>query len=105
MRVGVLMPAYNEGARHYATLAAHERCAEGLGGLRVFVVDDGSEPAVDARSLTSPTDHFGVVLARHVLNLGQGAALETARLIALARGPFAAYVTMDADGQHAADDL
>jgi hypothetical protein len=45
------------------------------------------------------------VLARHVVNLGQGAALETARQLALSDdSPFTAFVTMDADGQHLAED-
>ena len=39
------------------------------------------------------------------MNLGQGAALETARQLALAGRPFDAYVTMDADGQHRIEDL
>jgi polyprenyl-phospho-N-acetylgalactosaminyl synthase len=49
-------------------------------------------------------ERFTIVLARHPINLGQGAALETARQLALREAPFAAYVTMDADGQHAAKD-
>jgi glycosyltransferase involved in cell wall biosynthesis len=46
-----------------------------------------------------------MVLLRHEINLGQGAALETARQLALQRGPFEAYVTMDSDGQHRPEDL
>ncbi|HVY47023.1 MAG TPA: hypothetical protein VHB21_14145, partial [Minicystis sp.] len=49
-------------------------------------------------------DRFSFVLARHAVNLGQGAALETARQLALADAPFDAYVTMDADGQHRVED-
>jgi hypothetical protein len=45
------------------------------------------------------------MMARHALNLGQGAALETARQLALREPPFDAYVTMDADGQHRIEDL
>ncbi len=77
--------------------AAREHC------VTVFVVDDGSEPAIDLATLPASGESFHVVLARHVTNLGQGAALETARQLAVARG-FDAYVTMDSDGQHSATD-
>jgi len=71
----------------------------------VFLVDDGSEPAIAASDLPKTTDAFHIVLARHVVNLGQGAALETARQLALSHATkFSAYVTMDADGQHRAVD-
>jgi glycosyltransferase involved in cell wall biosynthesis len=105
MRVAVLMPAYNEPGRLAETLAGVRARAEALGGVRVFLVDDGSEPAIDPRDLPAPTAAFRLVLARHALNLGQGAALETARQLALREGAFAAYVTMDADGQHRTDDV
>jgi hypothetical protein len=40
------------------------------------------------------------------VNLGQGAALETARQLALGReAGFAVYATMDADGQHRVEDV
>lgn len=103
MTVAVLMPARNEGARlHRTLLALQERAAE-LGGLTVFLVDDGSEPAVSSSELPARTSHFEIALARHVVNLGQGAALETARQLALREPPFAAYITMDSDGQHGVD--
>jgi glycosyltransferase involved in cell wall biosynthesis len=42
-----------------------------------------------------------VLIARHAINLGQGAALETARRWALSsRHAHGVFVTMDADGQH-----
>ncbi len=103
--VAVLMPVYNGAgalARTLETLRAH---AETFGAIVVFLVDDGSEVAIEPRELPKPTDAFRVVLARHVVNLGQGAALETARQLALADATrFSAYVTMDADGQHRAAD-
>jgi hypothetical protein len=71
--------------------------------VTVFLVDDGSEPAIDPEAL--PHANLRVVLARHPMNLGQGAALETARQLALREEPFDAYVTMDADGQHRAEDV
>ncbi len=107
MHVAILMPTFNE-PLVAETLRAVRARAAGLGGVTVFLVDDGSEPAVAPACFPEQTAEFRVVLARHIVNLGQGAALETARQLAL--GPysspaFAAYVTMDSDGQHRASDL
>lgn len=105
MSIAILMPAYNEPGRLAATLESIRVRPETLGGVTVFLVDDGSDPAIDAASLPSTEPAFRLVLARHAINLGQGAALETARQLALREPPFAAYVTMDADGQHRIEDL
>jgi glycosyltransferase involved in cell wall biosynthesis len=105
MPIAILMPAYNEPGRLAETLRGVGARAEALGGVTVFLVDDGSEPAIDPADLPSPAEGFRIVLARHALNLGQGAALETARQLALREPPFAAYVTMDADGQHRIEDV
>lgn len=105
MPVAVLMPVFDAPPALAPTLAGVREQAEALSGVTVFLVDDGSDPAIDPRSLPAPTAHFRVVLARHALNLGQGAALETARQLSLRRGAFSAYVTMDADGQHRPHDL
>jgi alkylresorcinol/alkylpyrone synthase len=72
------MPAYAEPALE-ATLVELRAGSPALGEVRVFLVDDGSEPPISARDLPPPTATFSIVLARHVVNLGQGAALETAR--------------------------
>jgi glycosyltransferase involved in cell wall biosynthesis len=87
--VWIVVPAYNEGPRLGTTLA-------GLCALwpNVVVVDDGSKDdtaAVAAR--------FGVWLLRHVVNRGQGAALQTGVDFALSRGA-TVVVTFDSDGQH-----
>jgi glycosyltransferase involved in cell wall biosynthesis len=100
--VAILMPVHDGEpgalARTLETLREH---AESFGGVVVFLVDDGSGDAVRLRNLPAQTAAFRIVLARHVVNLGQGAALETARQLALAQPvAFTAYVTMDADGQH-----
>ncbi len=101
--VAILMPAYEERAALGPTLASLREAARGALDVTVFVVDDGSEPAL-AIDHDLPRPGFAIVVARHAINLGQGAALETARNLALAGARFDAYVTMDADGQHGADD-
>lgn len=103
MKLAILMPAHNEGARLLRTLEVLQRRAAELGGVRVFLVDDGSDPRVLLEDLPEPTADFGIVFARHAINLGQGAALETARQLALREPDFVAYVTMDSDGQHGVD--
>lgn len=123
MAVAILMPAFNDPVTLVETLRGVRESAATVNGITVVLVDDGSDPPIDPASLPSPTGAFQVVLARHAINLGQGAALETARRIALsldepassvardlralgsAGVPFAAYVTMDSDGQHRSEDL
>lgn len=124
VRIAVLMPAFNEEGRLARTLSDFRAHIEEAGAqsspvsVTVFLVDDGSSPPI-VEAAIAPLDVFDagvtprvrVVIARHAVNLGQGAALETARRLALdpkwapAEGPFEAFVTMDSDGQHRAADV
>lgn len=103
--LAVLMPAFNEGAALATTLLSVKTMSAQTGGVTVYLVDDGGDPPVAASALPAPGEGFSIVLARHPVNLGQGAAIETARQLALRDAPRTAYVTMDADGQHASDDV
>ncbi|MEO8875273.1 MAG: glycosyltransferase family 2 protein [Polyangiaceae bacterium] len=103
-RIAVLMPAYNERTQIAQTLASLRREAAGQFDVTVFLVDDGSDPAIDLQALPRPTAEFRIVALRHAVNLGQGAALETARQMSLCERNISAFVTMDADGQHRAAD-
>jgi glycosyltransferase involved in cell wall biosynthesis len=93
-RVFVVVPAYNEGKRL-------ERVLDDLAptGHAVVVVDDGSrdDTAAVARAR-------GCHVLRHVINRGQGAALQTGITFAVREGA-AIVVTFDADGQHQAADM
>ncbi len=102
MSVAILMPVHNEGERLIQTLASLRARAHRFGAVTVFLVDDGGEPAISLAELPRANEAFDIVLARHAVNLGQGAALETARQLALRHSPFDAYITMDSDGQHGA---
>jgi glycosyltransferase involved in cell wall biosynthesis len=87
--VFVIVPAYEEAAAIGETV--HTLAAA---SLRVVVIDDGSRDATAAVARQN-----GATVLRHVINRGQGAALQTGIAFALRRG--AQYiVTFDADGQH-----
>jgi glycosyltransferase involved in cell wall biosynthesis len=64
----------------------------------VFVVDDGSRD-----DTTAVAESAGARVLRHAVNRGKGAALRTALAAARDAG-FDAAVTVDADGQHPADE-
>ncbi len=92
--VWIVVPAYHEAA-------AIGGVVSDLGAARfaVVVVDDGStDGTADAARAA------GAVVLRHVLNRGQGAALQTGIDFALRRGA-RRVVTFDADGQHSAGDI
>jgi glycosyltransferase involved in cell wall biosynthesis len=90
----VVIAAYNEAAMI-------GRVVSGVlaDGWKVAVVDDGSRDDTAANAAAA-----GAVVLRHVVNLGQGAALQTGIEFALARGA-ERIVTFDADGQHRVEDL
>jgi glycosyltransferase involved in cell wall biosynthesis len=94
MRVFVVIPAYNEATVVCDVVrSVRAECPE------VIVVDDGSEDATAAEARRG-----GAVVLRHILNRGQGAALQTGIVFALRRGADV-VVTFDADGQHSAADI
>jgi len=89
----VVVPAYNEGRviRDVITGLSSEF-------PNIVVVNDGSSDDTAALLADLP-----VIVVRHPINLGQGAALQTGITFALERG--ANYiVTFDADGQHRVED-
>ena len=92
----VIVPAYNE----ERAIGGVVRDLQSM-NWRIAVVDDGSTDAT-AAAVTSASDR--VVLVRHPINLGQGAALQTGIDLALAMGA-EFIVTFDADGQHRTDDI
>jgi glycosyltransferase involved in cell wall biosynthesis len=66
---------------------------------RIVVVDDGSTDETGLEALAG-----GATVLTHIVNLGQGAALQTGIEYALLQG--AEYIfTFDADGQHAPESL
>ena len=90
----VVIPAYNEATVIGNVIADVRRFVD-----NVIVVDDCSrdETATVARAA-------GATVLRHIINRGQGAALQTGLTFALRQAP-SAIITFDADGQHDANDL
>lgn len=92
--VAILVPAYNESSV----------IGDVVGGLlehvgHVVCVDDGSDDASAASARAA-----GATVLRHAVNLGQGAALQTAITHALTLPDVRYLVTFDADGQHQLED-
>jgi len=88
-----VIPAYNE----------QERIAPVIAGVRahvpVLVVDDGSRDGTAALAEAS-----GAAVLRQIPNQGKGAALRAGFRRALDEG-YEAVITLDADGQHAPDEI
>ncbi|MFI4876374.1 MAG: glycosyltransferase family 2 protein [Blastopirellula sp. JB062] len=92
--IWIIVPAYNESARIRKTLAP--LCSA---FPNVVVIDDGSTDDTAKIAAQAP-----VWVLRHVINSGQGAALQTGIEFALRQGA-QLIVTFDADGQHDAGDI
>lgn len=92
--VYVVIAAYNEST-------CLREVVEGVRKLypHVVVVDDGSSDSTSAAAREG-----GAHVLRHVINRGQGAALQTGIEFALGRGA-EVIVTFDADGQHCVEDI
>jgi hypothetical protein len=96
--IAVLIPAYNEAENIAPVLASLPPEVSGLPVLPI-VVDDGSSDDTTERARAA-----GVAAVQLPLNRGQGAALRAGYRLATATQS-RIVVTMDADGQHQADDL
>jgi glycosyltransferase involved in cell wall biosynthesis len=92
--IAVVIPALNEALRIRGVVeGALAHCA------RVIVIDDGSDDDTATRIADLP-----VTLLRHAQRMGKGASLRDGFREALRQGA-RAVLTMDGDGQHAADDI
>lgn len=90
----IVIPAYNEQQSIKRVL---DELLDEYSNL--VVVDDGSSDD------TSTVSHrAGATVLRHIVNRGQGAALQTGIDFALSRGA-QCIVTFDADGQHRVEDI
>ena len=90
----VVIPGYREGERIGAVVRAVRQFVDA-----VLVVDDGSDDNTAAAAREA-----GAEVIVHEVNKGKGAALDTGFGWAREHG-YECIITMDADGQHAPDDL
>ncbi len=93
-RVALVIPVYNHGSRIRAVVKSAVRL-----GLAVIVVNDGSTDST-ADILAAEE---GIAVLEHPVNRGKGAALRTGFKQAVKNCDWA--VTIDADGQHKAEDV
>jgi glycosyltransferase involved in cell wall biosynthesis len=90
----VVIPCFNEGGRIALVVAGLRRHLEA-----VFVVDDGSWDATAVEA-----EKAGAIVLKHQANQGKGAALQTGWKAAYKAG-FLWAISVDGDGQHAAEDI
>lgn len=94
----IIIPAYNEENIIGSVLAELPGTINGH-TVRAVVVSDGSKDRT-----TQIARKYDAIVVEHPLNHGQGGSLKTGFQIALRHGADV-VVTMDADGQHPADQL
>lgn len=99
MNTAVLIPAYQaEATVANVVRGIHEAAERAQTRLPVWVVDDGSTDATE-----TVAKRAAACTLRHASNRGKGAALLTG-FRALVEEGFDAAVTVDADGQHPAEE-
>lgn len=89
MRIVAVVPAYNEGSRIVAAIADAKQYVD-----HVVVVDDCSSDDTSVLAKSA-----GAIVLRHIINRGQGAALQTGTDYALKILVADVVVHFDADGQ------
>jgi len=94
----IVVPAYNEASTIGDVLASLPETVRGY-AVQPVVVSDGSQDRT-----TQAAERHDAIVVEHPLNQGQGGALKTGFEIARRHGADI-VVTMDADGQHPADQL
>jgi hypothetical protein len=94
----VVIPAYNEEDTIDDVLTSLPATVDGH-TVRAVVVSDGSEDRT-----TQVARQYDAIVVEHPINQGQGGSLKTGFQIAIRHGADI-VVTMDADGQHPADQL
>lgn len=93
-RLWVVIPAFNEATAIEGTIASLRRYYQ-----NVVVIDDASTDGTAELAARA-----GATVIRHVVNRGQGAALQTGITFAI-RANAEIIVTFDADGQHQPTDI
>jgi len=93
-KVFILIPTYNEETKIEEVLDSLK-----LSFKNIVVVNDGSTDKTQ-----SIIENKDVMVIRHILNLGQGAAVSSGMNYIKNENKAEALITFDADGQHSVDD-
>lgn len=101
----VLIPAYQPGRHLIDLLTALRDHASPCHATAVVVVDDGSGEAYQPVFVAAAAVAGNVVLLRHDINHGKGAALRTGFSYIAQHYPGYDVVCADSDGQHSAQDI
>lgn len=96
IQVCIVIPAYNEAA----VIVDVVREVQGAGDYAIIVVDDGSRDGTYESAATLAN----VIVLRHKINRGKGAATKTG-IVAANKLRADIIVTMDGDGQHDPADI
>ena len=100
IKIAIVVPEYNEGNRLVSTIRGILKASKNV----VLVIDDGStDKSYDLVSKTFK-DNKRVVVKKHIVNLGKGAAMKTGVELAWKLG-YGAVIFVDADGQHNPEHL
>lgn len=94
--VFIVIPAYNEGQVIFNVINKIKH----LGYKKIIVVDDGSNDNTYEQAKKAK-----VIMLRHMLNRGKGAAVKTGLEAAKQKKVHIIVVTFDGDGQHDAQDI
>lgn len=100
LRVCIVVPAYNEEKAIASVIkGVRKQCKSLPYAVDVLVVDDSSRD-----STAKEASNAGAKVIKHILNTGAGGATATGLSYAEQNG-YVLAVTMDADGQHAPEDI
>lgn len=95
MKIAIIVPEYNEGQRAIDTINSILKLSKNL----VIVIDDGSENNSFKLLEENFSKNKRVILLKHLINLGKGAAMKTGIRMAKKR-KMETVIFVDADGQH-----
>lgn len=95
MKIFIIIPAWNEGEQIVPVITNLKK----NGFDQIVVIDDGSSDDTGKFAREN-----GAIVLRHIINRGQGAALETGNTYAIQKGADV-IVHFDADGQMRPEDI
>ncbi len=104
-QIALLIPAYKPSDRLISLIKELQQLDSHKIINTILIVDDGNEKSFE-NIFCDVSKHENVLIIKHAVNLGKGAALKTGFNYILTHFPdVSCIVTADADGQHAPEDI